>query len=171
MSHRLLCWALSTSGRSKLPVAGEGRQASGETPASPTQRLHHNSIPTAWGDHPGPPSQVDTGPSPGSPGPGSPPQGLDATPTLGPRLVSLSGGICSPCFCHPQLFSASGPFHFLLCLFLPRWFPNIPCSPLPAPAFSPYPSVPMAQPRSHGGRRQGVGSSGFESSPCPFLAR
>ena len=55
-------------------------------------------------------------------------------PPWGPaRFLFLAASVV-PCFCHPQLFLASGPFHFLLSLFLPPWFPNIPGSPTARPS-------------------------------------
>lgn len=73
------------------------------------------------------------------------------SPSLGPSPVSLSGGICSALLCHPQLFSATGPFHFLLCVFLLGWFPDISCSPsLPQLSLHAPPSrwLAQAQPES-----------------------
>ena len=106
----------------------------------------------------------------GFPGTGSPPP-----PSLGPLQGSLSGSICSPPLCHPQLFLATVPFHFLLCLFLPRWFPDITCSPL-LPQLSLHAPLSLwlapAQPESHSrGQTQSAVRSAIKSPFCPFLAR
>lgn len=87
-------------------------------------------------------------PSPQVPSPGG-----GRSPSPGPSPVSLSG-VCSPRLLSPTAILGSRPFHFLLCLFLPRGSPAAPAPPcrpssLSVP-LSPSARKPRRRPQTEG---------------------